>query len=113
MTPWPTSVRAEASAISSSVEEVQRAERLAVACAVHVGAAGREPERAGGDAVRVTWRSISVSSSAVGDSSGSRTALAHHVGAQRRVGHLRTDVHREPAPSERVEVVGEASPSPT
>ena len=39
-------------------------------------------------------------------------ALAHHVGAQRAVGHLRAEVDRVRPPLERVEVLGEALPLP-
>ncbi len=39
-------------------------------------------------------------------------ALAHHVDAQRRVRQERGDVHRERAPVERVEVLGERLPLP-
>ena len=39
-------------------------------------------------------------------------ALAHHVGAQRGVGHLGADVDRVAAPVERVEVLGERLPVP-
>ena len=42
-----------------------------------------------------------------------RAALAHHVAAHRAVRHLRADVDRVAAAVERVEVLGEASPSPT
>jgi hypothetical protein len=83
---------------------------LAVDGGVGQRARGREAERPGSDPLLHDLRHA-------GDIFGrrrlvARAALAHHVGTDRTVGHLRSEIHRELPAFEGVEVLGEALPGP-
>ncbi len=84
--------------------------RLALAGAVVERARGREPERPGGHRLGGQRRHRRDVVGGGGLAGGA--ALAHHVEAQRPMGHLEGDVHVERAPVDRVHELGERAPGP-